>query len=78
MKVNYEKRMDELENELMEKEFHIKQLILMKEEYLIKVAELEKRLADDSTYESRFKADRELIAKLRLEIQTLRDELSKL
>ena len=70
--------MDELENELMEKEFHIKQLILMKEEYLIKVAELEKRLADDSTYESRFKADRELIAKLRLEIQTLRDELSKL
>ena len=47
MKVNYEKRMDELENELMEKEFHIKQLILMKEEYVIKVAELEKRLADD-------------------------------
>ena len=50
VKVNYEKRMDELENELMEKEFQIKQLILMKEEYLIKVAELEKRLADDSTY----------------------------
>lgn len=44
--------MDEMENELLEKEFQIKQLILFKEEYIVKVAELEKQLRDTSRYKS--------------------------
>ncbi len=56
-KVNCDKYIDELETQLMQKEFSMKQLLLVKEEYLLKITALEKRLTDDSAYRDRLRAD---------------------
>ena len=66
-----DKRIDELENELMQRDFTIKQLTLVKEECLIKIADLERRLKDDSSYRDRLRAERE-------EIKRLNDLIDKL
>ncbi len=70
--------MDELEAELMEKEFSIKQLILMKEEYFVKITELEKRLSDDSAFQERLKSDRETIILLNKRVGDLQEEVNAL
>ena len=77
-KSDCEKRIHALENDLFNKEFSLKELMLLKEEYLLKIKNLEERLNDDSYMQSATRKMRDRMEKLERENEALKAELRKL